>query len=370
VVLTLVMENNKHREFVFLDSEKSTNGTLTVPAGVMQKFIQNHSDSSDWKYLLSPDSVLKNKGVPVFFLTEKNQQKASVSSLGLAMMYRIPGFYSLGELALKQQRRESKLDFVETLFGLIKQSDHEQSRRSRVSFGDLRLTGSNTKPWEAPSAFSQPTVLNGPKPSFYPNYIVQKERGGKLSGPATTLMDSSAKLRGWKRYPVHAPASVKGVPPPPEKSQASVQTQLQPLRAGLSFAGRVRLHNVTREELGAVLWALTWGGNSELRHSLGMGKPFGLGQVSVNITQLNVRSNDTPQLGNNEIRSYVQAFERWMEKNVPAWKSVLHELLAMANPAAPGVSQLRPLKLNMAGKSEFREAKQKKLALQPYSAIR
>ena len=45
------------------------------------------------------------------------------------------------------------------------------------------------------------------------------------------------------------------------------------------FEGRIIFHNLRSEELGALLWALTLGGNSNLRHGLGMGKPFGFGQA-------------------------------------------------------------------------------------------
>mgnify|MGYP001810606094 CR=1 len=42
-------------------------------------------------------------------------------------------------------------------------------------------------------------------------------------------------------------------------------------------------------DLDSSCWALTWGGAPGLRHSLGMGKPFGFGQLSIEIEQVDLR---------------------------------------------------------------------------------
>ena len=38
-------------------------------------------------------------------------------------------------------------------------------------------------------------------------------------------------------------------------------------------------------ELGALFWALTWGDSDQHFHSLGMGKPYGLGRVKIEIDE-------------------------------------------------------------------------------------
>lgn|GEM_PF-5300376 len=54
------------------------------------------------------------------------------------------------------------------------------------------------------------------------------------------------------------------------------------------------MHNVTAAELGAVLFALTHGGDpaKPYRHMMGRGKPFGAGQTRVNSARLVVTPND------------------------------------------------------------------------------
>jgi hypothetical protein len=101
-----------------------------------------------------------------------------------------------------------------------------------------------------------------------------------------------------------------------------------------------------------------------------MGKPFGLGQVSLVIRQMHIRANTPGQTLPTDPQFYLQAFEEYMKNNVPQWTGSIRELLHMANPAAAGVKQLQPMFLGMGRDNEFKEAKQAGLALQPYSAIR
>jgi hypothetical protein len=45
--------------------------------------------------------------------------------------------------------------------------------------------------------------MGSPKPSFYPIYLEQSGENGYLGGndKFSTMMNSNAKLRGWKIYP-------------------------------------------------------------------------------------------------------------------------------------------------------------------------
>ncbi|HKJ21686.1 MAG TPA: hypothetical protein VKA13_01240, partial [Gammaproteobacteria bacterium] len=128
-------------------------------------------------------------------------------------------------------------------------------------------------------------ILNGPKPTYYPTYIRQATGadGRRLQGEAyTTYMDADAEIRGWKRYPARPDdqAHVQRLGPDQQRN-GKVQTRLHPLPAGAQFRGALRFHNLRPFELGAVLWAMTWGGREGLRHGLGMGRPFGFGQVRI-----------------------------------------------------------------------------------------
>lgn len=124
-------------------------------------------------------------------------------------------------------------------------------------------------------------------------------------------MDDNAEIRGWKRYPVRP---YTGIPPlsQAERNNTNIQVILYPLPAGTIFKGKIRFHNLMPEELGAIIWALGWGGNENLRHSLGMGKPFGLGQVRIHIDENDIIPN---KLGDHSqgILECVKLFKDYME---------------------------------------------------------
>jgi CRISPR-associated protein (TIGR03986 family) len=393
LVVTGQPSKSKHMEFIFQVPNETK--WFKLEDSLVQDFLRIND---------TPETMLERfkdektnpfgteVGFPVFYLCkDRSQRNASASNdiraIGLAQMFRLPYTLSLGQAAQQQQPAPGpgRLDLARTLFGAVSDEiaqdadqAQEPSRRSRVSFGDCRLADGITGILEAPAVFQRPTVLNGPKPSFYPNYIDQEKSGSSVPARGarpgdkkeySTLMDDKAQLRGWKRYPVHNPASVTDLPTPPDKSKADVQTCLKPLRSGLRFEGRVRLHNVTREELGAIVWALSWGGIDTLRHSLGMGKPMGLGQVVVRLApgSVQIRAND-PTADAPTAQECQQAFESWMSRQNSRWQASLGELLAMANPAAPGTTQLVPLRLNAGSKdNEFKEAKKAGASLKPYS---
>jgi hypothetical protein len=68
-----------------------------------------------------------------------------------------------------------------------------------------------------------------------------------------------------------------------EKEQDTQHTQIRPVRAGVRFRWRLEFENLSDAELGALLWALRLPGalDKQYRHSLGMGKPFGMGAVQI-----------------------------------------------------------------------------------------
>lgn len=368
----------KHMEFVFIHDPAKTQQHV-VESEVMRGFLSIYEHSSDLEYLQSPASPHAKRGVPVFFLTEPDAKtrQTRVASLGLSQMYRLPAASSLGTIAARQQaprpQAGMRLDFAETLFGYATETD---SLKGRLSCGDLRLTGTERgDALLAEPRFMAETVLGQPKPGFYPNYLQQPgaDARGDVAGEQVTPLSPNAALRGWKRYPVRPLAEVK-LQPPPGPGQA-VNTRLRPLKPGVRFEGVLRLHNVMPEELGALVWALEWGGQPELRHALGLGKSFGLGQVSLKVVRASIRSNDpgrealTPE-------ACRRRFERYMEEQVPGWirSPSMTELLAMADPRLPQANRttLAPLKLEMQGANGFAEVKKRnqRAALLPYSKLK
>lgn len=329
----------KHMEFVFF--AERDNQAFEVPDSVWRDFLHIHQESDDWAFWQ------KQGRIPVFWLEDQN----TLHSLGLAMMYRLAYDFSVGDMIAHASpaHRETPgqhngYDLADLLFGAVGERP-EDALRGRVSCEPATAQGS-----PAPQTCND-TVLNAPKPSFYPAYVEQpsvdargtlKEKGAYATYSATRAA-AKPRIRGHKRYPARPQSDVAVQEPPPEiKKNKNIQVRLHPLPSGTAFHGRIQFHNLRPAELGALLWTLTWGGDAGLRHSVGMGKPFGFGQVRFEIDpeRSRLRPNDPARpsttLDANTTRDCIQAFEQHMETASPGWagSARLQTLCAMASPEA------------------------------------
>lgn len=285
----------KKYEFIFHDS---TATALPVSAEVMSGFRQIHEDSQEWAFWLEKQRRgVIGHGIPVFF----HAQHGCVRSLGLAMMYKLPYTHSVHD-AIRHTATahldSSSPDLAELIFGHLEDGDRATGLRGRVGVGlAVALPREDGQP-HSPS-LSKPCILNGPKPTFYPAYMRQDSKAFR------TLMDKEGELAGWKRYPVKHEAlpQLAG----DAANNKKVQVTLETLPRGTRFEARLRFHNLRRVEFGALLWALDFGERSALRHAIGMGKPFGFGQISITIKDCKLRSNRPDERAERATANYLQA---------------------------------------------------------------
>jgi len=320
----------KKHEFVFYDAQPRT---AIVRPRVMADFNQIHEDTEEWDYWKKQLNKLA-LGVPVFYHSDTT---GAPRSIGLSMMYKVAYSHSLHDAIGHTQREhlQEGVDLAALIFGQIEPDAARgaHSLRGRVMPGQLSPKVSPSKNWVGP------TVLSSPKPTFYPAYLEQSSPAKEMR----TLMDSDARLAGWKRYPAHPNHGID-VPPPPEKSQNTVQTTLETVGAGTVFEGKVRFHNLRAVELGALLWCLDFGLQPEICHSLGTGKPIGLGQVGLSLTDADIRSNN-PQHQTDDQAMLSQCREAFVGYMNEQWQQAtgdtgaiwteseqVQSLLAMANP--------------------------------------
>ena len=162
------------------------------------------------------------------------------------------------------------MDYARSMFGY---STREKSYKSRLSFGDLRALGEDHKEKE------YEVVLGEPKASAYMNYLVQ--RGDKGS----TYNDDQFELRGIKQYWLYN--SEDGMKTSSCNSvNEKVISVLRALPEGTDFAGKVRFHNLRKEELGLLLWAISLEKDSWM--NIGKGKPYGLGSIKVSVDNVSI----------------------------------------------------------------------------------
>jgi len=328
-------KSGKKREFLFAAPGDETQ---RVSHGVMADFMLIHEDSKEWTFWRQRVAQL-SPGIPVFFHYDTQKQ---VKSLGLARMYRLAYEHSLHEAIRHTQPGhidDNAPDLADLLFG---QLDLEGgSLRGRVGIETALLNG------ESATSRTAATVLNTPKPTFYPAYVRQK-----ASGDYKTLMDQDAELAGWKRYPLRERYDIT-MPSLNSKVEANrkVQVQLETLPMGSTFSGRIHMHNLRLCELGALLWVLDFGARSAHHHSLGTGKPLGFGQVSLTLTRASLRLNQTTPASDDELLAAARvAFHDMMNTSWRAatgsadanWEESeqVQQLLAMTDPAvSPPLTQ-------------------------------
>jgi CRISPR-associated protein (TIGR03986 family) len=253
-----------------------------------------------------------------------------------------------------------------------------------------RISISHAEALNNPQALSvERPILGTPKPTYFANYL---EQPNNLSKPEvyykTYMQDKSndqCRVRGWKRYPTRKAELAKA--PSAGQEFKRVRTPLVPLSPGAKFTFTARFHNLRIVELGALVWALTWGGDEKLRHSIGMAKPFGYGQALI---ALNCDKSELKDIKGNPFNKDTEKvlsdamieFERVMEefaKNCGlverGWKgsSQIVQLRAMADPTCDKLvariengtvitccqnDKLRHMALkNAQGKNEFVEAR-------------
>jgi len=382
----------KYRDFVFYDRKNES--PLEVSPRIFKDFIYIHGDedkksAGSWRHFWRDRFFYsQSHEIPVFYHLDDDGQ---VRSIGLAYLYRLAYHCSIGQTIQHTNQDHCSpdaegYDLAELLFGKVHPNEKKphENLKSRVSFGTA-LSDNTAEEIGNLNA----TILNGPKPTYFPNYIRQDDKMDEKSslckirekGQYRTYMQDDSEIRGWKRYPVKRWQELPALEEE-QKNNKQVQVKLFPLKAETTFKSTIRFHNWLPEELGALIWTLTWGGYEALCHSLGMGKPFGFGQVSIQIVDNDIRSNQAPEqkIAFDET-AYIKLFKTLMTdeytkaqaRNSLAirWEdsAQMKQLNAMAEPNHPQATA-ENLKYMSFEKGEFVDAKKDGKVLPEYGGFK
>jgi len=350
--------NGKIYEFVFFTPKNmitiAENDNNDPNKEVIKNFkfaMYEHESSSwsdDWKWRRR--QLADGEKIPVFYRKDKNGE---IKDMGLSYLYKITYDNSVTDLLSNGHKETaSKPDFAETIFGYI---NNEVGLKGRVHFSHAFNTNNAI---ELPQTTD---VLSSPKASYYPTYIRQDIRNGKVNGEYQTFMNKNAKLAGWKKYPVHS----NGIKQNPSDAQ-KILTKYTPLDKGVEFELTIRFHNLRKVEIGALLSALTLHNTQNTFHSLGMAKPLGYGK-----TKFDVLLSEGFKY---QFTDYLKSFEAYMSASIdiPKWAEAeqITELITMSS--AHENEQLEYMKMNKGGENEFVKAKSdknNKEALDKYSVL-
>jgi len=320
-------------EFIFFKPKKS----LPIAKTVFENFKFAYFDerktepkeSPDWAYWKK--KLKKGEKVPVFFQKDTH---GGIKHLGLSYLYKLPYTYSIHH-GIPKEHKSSQADLAQTIFGYIAD---DRSLKGRVQFSHFKAKKN------AHELEKRKEILGTPRASYYPIYVKQKR-------VYATYMDKNFELSGRKRYPIHKNNQ-------PKKTlitgNTNVGTSFVPLKEGVLFEGKLRYHNLKKAEIGAILSSLTFHNTSNVYHNIGMAKSLGYGKITLNIQGINTMS-------------YMQEFEKVMQKNIPNWieSPQLRELLSMASEQNNSAnSTLEYMKLE-----DFATVKNKKEFLKKYTLL-
>lgn len=395
---------NKKFEYVFFDDTSAEPQLLSQET--VDTFVRLNSKPSrnrpmpDGSFAVLTKTLEAGKRVPVFYVGHLEAPQGRDFAFGLTRLFKVPHERSVGDVLATQARHAPWLDasktdyapdFVENLFGYVLEPDdiglgfgarvspQAAARKGRVSCSQALLLSET--PAKALSSIR--TVMMAPRASYAPFYLrseAEKDYSAKTAPP---------RLAGRKRYLPRRAAGVafeaaqneinKRLSLQIERLEATgkgvsqdIQTELIFLAPAkdreLTFRGTIRLHNVTAAELGAVLFALTHGGDpaKPYRHMIGRARPFGAGQMRIAALRLAVEPNagtselvrppapeellrndglegfaPVPESGeapeaNASFTPFLEAFAKHMRKTAPQYPriKVVQEFLGACDPRA------------------------------------
>ena len=388
----------KNREFVFHTPNRVGEPIaghpqpLPVDDDVWKAFLLLHEEqpgrerNPSWDFWKGEFDA--NRRIPVFYWEET---PGEVTTLGMAFAFKTAHRKSTHDLLGHSHPGHldpvdtMKLDLAHLIFGVAAEHDDGRGLKRRARFGLARAEGEPLPCCEP----GNPSILLGPKPSYAGLYVRQRHDNNPLGTdePLATYTPLNCpnkrhlhrpELAGVKIWPARGAGKFDPDSVPTELADNhNVQTTLVTLPPDTVFRSRLTFHNLRPVELGALLWALSFGDEAAFgdnstavtkRHRLGMGKPLGLGEVAIRVTGLetdptcSTSSAEAPVTGPRLLRT----FEEHMKSAAaygPDWSNSkqVKALLKAADPTKNAASDPKYMTLQ-----EYQDAKNNSVYLPDY----
>ena len=234
------------------------------------------------------NDLLKNQvpeyGIPLWGLFENKKLRY----LGTSRMPRMTSNYSVHEIGKKVSHDSftDKYDLPEILFGTIRDNKPHFGIKSRVGFSDLYSVGilatekvSNMLLAEPKSSFTNVYLTDFSNKSVAKNSS-KNSKVSDVSYHTALKSGKDVRLSGWKRYCIRDSFKYKAE----TNENANTKCNVVFVKPKSKFTGKILFNNLNSFEIGALLWVIRFGDNSNCYHSLGYAKPYGAGAVKLNIS--------------------------------------------------------------------------------------
>lgn len=319
------------------------------PGSIIQDYQEQLT--KEQKNLLGKDGVLKPMH-PVFYLMEEEK----LIFFGHTMMFRLPYKESIKKFIPEPKYKfftdssynSPALDLTEAIFGFVRDSKQKESQTQagRVFVSDAKCQKSSTEDiWLKGDAIqSIPLkILDSPKPTTFQHYLVQdSNKPEQLKHYACSSEETM--IRGHKLYWHKGNVGESQIK---SEDTESSRTDIKPIKHNVSFDFTIWFENLSKVELGALLWVLNIAADKNYRLSLGMGKPLGMGAVKIESQfSLSIRhhrythlfqdcgweTGDNFKLDPNEVKkSCLQKFEEYILKHIEVQSKHLQDVPRIKN---------------------------------------
>lgn len=292
--LYLFPEADDSQSPISISNEEKTNYIEDLEG--RKNSLKHYYDVSFWEL------PKEGKSKPVFYV-----HREGYTYFGMTRYLRIGYRYPLSH-GLPQRHRDlfeqnpNLLDYPSAMMGYAR--GNKKAYRSRVSFGDFAAPVGVRPMGKVTNAAGEP------KASFFPGYV----KDGKH------YSEEDFELRGYKQYWLK-PAKAS----PSPNANKNVGYSMYPIPAKTEFTGVIRFQNLHEDELGLLLWCLRL--EKGCFQTLGKGKPYGYGRMSVKITGLyeydmkklyslqGIYSGKTP-IDAAKIDQYINAYVRYASRDL------------------------------------------------------
>jgi CRISPR-associated protein (TIGR03986 family) len=273
-------QHPKHMHCVIYgpDNKISTEDWLEISEGIWDLYSEDLEISRE--RINTPRRL--TDGEPLFYLVENGR----VAFFGPTMMFRLPYPRSPYEFIPDVVKDPDVVDMTDAIFGYIRQNALSnklpQHYAGRIKVSDAKFSKAENQLWMSDIPIT-PKILASPKPTTFQHYLEQDHPDDRRAlRHYATGKNADIKIRGNKLYWNTKDFDYQTTQDAVEDWNHDTQhTQIRPINSGVHFSFSIVFENLTSEELGALLWALSPPGKRQYCYKIGMAKPLGYGSIAI-----------------------------------------------------------------------------------------
>ena len=313
-------DKHKKTDYLICDIDKNEKNIITLSKEDIRNYYQDRKKISVFNSKNTTSNLIDvlNKStedkIPCFYIQENIGNNVKLTSFGHTPFFRLKYHNSIDNLLPKELINKNYVDITKAIFGIESNSKKDSINfASRVFFEDAILisgTSENTP--------KKPKILSSPKATAFQNYLVQTS--DDLDRIKHYDSDNT-KIRGNKLY--WHQDNPQWEETNPNSEHDSQYTKIKPVNKGAKFVSKIRFENLSKTELGALLFVLKL--DTNCHHKIGMGKPLGLGSIKITpklfLSDRKKRyeelfSDDLIEYNENNFNSFINEFTSYIVNSI------------------------------------------------------